>query len=395
MKRTIIFAGFLLLLVFPVFAKSGRPFADKGKLALASESTPSIYQSYWPFIQMIGLSATQTELNDRQTVMVFRRHYSEITSGSEVGIKNILPENPQRFKTFTASDGLAYKVPDIVSMSSLFGFLQNARDTQIDVRLHLLINQNTTPNYFFYKDYDTAKPLASPEEMNARLEWYVSTIIEYVINWQKYWSKARNVVSSIDVISEVFSDDGTLRSGASSMWARLYGDESFAVNAFVYATKYAGDHFELCYCDYSLDLPEKLNAVLNLVERIRDAGGRIDQIGITSHLAVDWPEYEPFFNSVKTLAEKDLKIFLQNLDFDSVEGRESEKAVCESYYSFLTECLKNSRYIYGISFRGFKKEPKQQFVDLCENPLFENDYSCNSAFYEVIRAAKDFSQTGR
>lgn len=392
MKRFLISAGFLLLLAFPVLAKSNKPLIEKGKLALASERTPSIYQSYWPYIQSIGLSATQTELNDKQTVMVFRRHYSEITSGSSVSIKNILPETPLRFKTFIASDGKNYKVPDIISMSALFGFLQDARDTQIDVRLHLLINQNTTPAYFFYEDYDTSKPLVSTAEMNARLEWYIRTIIEYVINWQDRWSKSRNVVSSIDVISEVFSDDGTLRSGASSMWARLYGDESFAVNAFVYATRYAGDLFELCYCDYSLDLPKKLNAVIGLVEKIRAAGGKIDQIGVTSHLAVDWPEYEPFFSSIKTLAGKDLKVFLQNLDFDGVEGRENERAICESYYNFLTKCLQNSPYIYGISFRGFKREPKQQFVDLCENPLFENDYSCNDAFYNVIKAAEDFAK---
>ena len=393
MKKIFIFAIFFSFLIFSngfLFAKSNKSSAEKNKMELFSKKTPSIYKSFLPHIQSVGLTTTKEELGDKQTVLAFRHHFNEITSGKEINIENILPKTPQRLKTFTASDGNTYKVPDLLDMSCIFALLQDARDSQIAVRLHLLINQTTTPTYFFYEDYDTAKNLVKKEEMNARLEWYIKTIIEYVINWQKHWSKTRNIVHSLDVISEIFSDDGTLKSGASSMWARLYGDETFAVNAFVYATKYGGENFELCYCDYSLDLQNKLNAVLALTEKIRSAGGKIDQIGITSHLATDWPNYDNFFNSIKLLSKNNLKVYIQNLDFSGIKGKNNEKAIFNAYYNFISRCLQNGAYIYGISFRGFKKEPSSPFVDLCETPLFESDYSIGSTFYAIIKASEDF-----
>ena len=180
-------------------------------------------------------------------------------------------------------------------------------DRTIMVRGHVLVWHSQTPEWFFHEDYDKTKPYVSAEEMDKRQEWYIREVLTHFTGED---SPYKDLFYGWDVVNEAVSDGtGTYRTdterpeedlladthGGNSSWWHVYQDESFIINAFKYANKYAPASLELYYNDYNECVPKKREGIVKLLEAVKaqegepGVGTRIDGMGMQGHYSADGP----------------------------------------------------------------------------------------------------------
>ena len=317
-------------------------------------------------------------------IKTVQKHFTELSSGTDLLPFRLLGKKPGKLSYFLASDGCRYEVPAKWNSQYLALFLDDAKKTGVQVRFHLLVCPEMSPEWFFFRGYDTASRLASKEEMTARIEWYVKTVTDFVADWEHEHNQGKTLVTSYDVASELFTDAGTLNKTPSNYLMKIFGDDSFAVHAFVYAAKCIPASVKLCYCDHSLFERKKAERIMEFIGSVRSSGrkSRVDEIGIISHLTTDWPERKAFFDACRNFSAVHLDVQIQQLDMAPDGGTDSGAA----YYDFMKACVQNAACIQGVSFRAVNACNETEFVDYMRAPLFSSDFSCTGNFDSVVEA---------
>ena len=89
--------------------------------------------------------------------------------------------------------------------------------------------------------------------------------------------------------NEVFQgDDGGLRTSEESKWMQNYGDDTYIVNDFTYARKYAPSGCKLYTNDFNEYIDKKTQNIIDMNKKLKEKG-IIDGIGIQSHLGIRFP----------------------------------------------------------------------------------------------------------
>lgn len=330
-------------------------------------------------------SGTQPEEKSSYFIRTVGKHFSELSSGAELLPAILLEKKTKKFSRFTASDGNSYEVPAKWNSQYLALFLEDAKKAGVQVRFHLLICPEMSPDWFFFHNYDTALRLAGKDEMLARLEWYIKTVADFIKDWEYEHNQGESLVTSCDVVSELFSDSGDLNRTPNNHLMKIFGDVSYAVQAFVFAASYFPDSVKLCYCDHSLFELKKAERVKEFIGSVRSAGGksRVDEIGIISHLTEDWPGRKAFFEACRNFSSFGMDVQIQQLDITA----RKRKDIGNAYYDFMQACIENSASIKGVSFRAVLVPDNPEFIDYMRSPLFTSNYSCTGNFNRVIEAA--------
>lgn len=166
--------------------------------------------------------------------------------------------------------------------------LEWSKENKMQVRGHTLVWHSQTPQWIFYEDFDTKKPLVDRDTMLARMESYIKQNFE-LLEELGYL----DMFYSYDVVNEAVEDNGALRN---SFWKTIIGDD-YIWHAFYYADKYAPEHVKLYYNDYNEQF--KTEHVVALAESLVDEDGRslIDGIGCQAHLYTG----DSIFKYMKTL----------------------------------------------------------------------------------------------
>lgn len=126
-----------------------------------------------------------------------KRHANSITLGNEMkpqflfGWWNSGDSKNQTMIDFKASNGKTIKVPSSLNNENLiYATLNVAKSMGVKMRGHVLVWHSQTPDDFFAENYlaeynsSQIKNLVSKEEMTARQEWYIKTVLECVANWE-------------------------------------------------------------------------------------------------------------------------------------------------------------------------------------------------------------------
>ena len=319
------------------------------------------------------------------------KHFTELSSGTELLPARLLKKKPGKLTRFIASDGYSYDVPARWNSKYLALFLDDAQKAGVQVRFHLLLCPEMSPDWFFFRGYDTSSRLADTYEMLARIEWYIKTVTAFIADWEQEHNQGKTLVSSYDVVSELFTDTGDMNRTPSNRLMKIFGDSSYALQAFAFASKYVPASVKLCYCDHSLFEKKKAGRVQEFIKAVKAAGRacRVDEIGIISHLTTDWPERRAFFDACRSFASLGLGVQIQQLDMAAPNRKDSGNA----YHDFMQACIRNADCIRGVSFRSIRASEETEFVDYMRSPLFSSDYSCTGNFDRVIEAA-GFSMAG-
>lgn len=136
-------------------------------------------------------------------------------------------------------------------------------------------------------------------EMKAFMKEHITTIV----------SRYKGRIDSWDVVNEALNDDGTLRK---SVFLNTLG-ESYLVDAFKLAAA-ADPKVDLYYNDYNNEQPAKREGTINLIKKIKAAGGKVDGVGIQGHWRLESPSLEEIEKSIVEYSALGLKVAFTELD---------------------------------------------------------------------------------
>ena len=340
-KLIIILFSTLILSLSCSFAASKN---EKKQKKWLDKSVPSIKETYEDIFDSFGIACEYApELSKPEVQKGLVKHANSVTMGNEFKPQFMTEwyggKAPSSFTKvdFTASNGLTIKVPAQLSgKKRLEDILEACSKNNLKLRGHVLTWHSQTSDDFFAEDYhakyngDMITNLVSEEEMTARHEWYIKTMMDYVADWEeKNGYAGRNtgehVLWAWDVVNEACADDAgktysgenqnwlrgstkdtknkSPQNGGGSRWFQVYGDDEFIINAFRFATAYAPADVVLCYNDYNEYMEWggdhgawKTSAILKLMDNVRNAEPkivngkpvkpRIDVMGMQAHVGI-------------------------------------------------------------------------------------------------------------
>ena len=136
-------------------------------------------------------------------------------------------------------------------------------------------------------------------EMKAFIKDHITTIV----------SKYKGRIDSWDVVNEALNEDGTLRK---SVFLNTLG-EQYLIDAFKLAAA-ADPKTDLYYNDYNNEEPAKREGTINLIKKIKAAGGKVDGVGIQAHWRLESPSLEEIEKSILAYSAIGVKVAFTELD---------------------------------------------------------------------------------
>lgn len=370
---------------------------------------PSLAKAYEPYFDYIGFATPLNGVLSNIDVLEGLEHQAScITMENEFKPDFIFAwTNPGSFKDFVASDGKSYKVPgNTPTFSNVKTILNYAKEYGLKMRGHVLVWHAQTPDWFFRENYGGKNAAFVDEDtMNARLEWYIKSVLEFIKEWEDKYNNGERIVITWDVVNEAASDGATATQWlrTDSNWWRIYKSDRFIVNAFRFANKYAPKDVLLAYNDYGCASFNKCGAILKIVDAIQaDPEARIDVVGMQSHIGMNTTitGNNSFETSVKRFLEKGVDVQITELDIGQDGQNYNSERLKKKYNEFFRMALNNRRTeekhgIRGITLWGIVDERSWIYRNngKVQHPLlFEKNYVCKPAFYGVLEAVEEASK---
>lgn len=333
-----------------------------------------------------GAAINSQTINDDRVMELVYRHFNAVTLENELKIDCMLGYSnavcPPGSLHEEELNGETITVPAIDHtradrmLDIILAHNEADPDNPVRVRGHVLVWHSQTPEWFFHEDYDASKDYVSKDEMNKRLEWYISSMLGYYTGKD---SKYHGLFYGWDVVNEAVSDaSGSYRTdteaGSDSLsdpvhsikssWWKVYQSNEFITNAFVYANRYADKDVELYYNDYNECNEKKMDGILELIEAVRNTpDARIDGFGMQGHYAVDMPGASDVKEAVLRYSETAGKVMFTEVDVKSnSDVSVSEEALKKEYdrqagyylklYDAMKEAEKEGARVAGITTWG-------------------------------------------
>lgn len=397
-----------------------------------NDSVPSLYETYKDYFEYVGLACEYDswsgvkELVKDDVCEGLKKHGNTITMGNEFKPDGFFGYmwngSGKTMVDFKASNGLTIKVPATLNFDTVDKCLSQCKKHGLQMRGHVLVWHSQTPDNFFAKDYEAQKSgeiitnLVSKEEMSARQEWYIKTVLEHVSKWEKENNGGKHIIWAWDVVNEAVADDASGSTWArgstagtkdkqpgnsGSRWYQVYKSEEFIVDAFRFANAYAPSDVKLCYNDYNEYMGNKTEGICKLIDAVlngeektvngKSVKPRIDAMGMQSHISVTWPGVQGYENAIKTYLKKGIDIHVT--EFDINEGGESNSADCYGEYFKMIKKYGKTCSEYGgnhikcVTLWGINNSTSWIYQKT-KYPLIFNNFKTTKAFWKVIEAAK-------
>lgn len=348
----------------------------------------NLKNTYGKTFGRVGTCFNATQLSDISAWKVIDEQYNSITLENEMKPDAILGNNSKTISIDEAK-ALGYVIPENYKEATVpeLNFRHTDRAIEfcvkhdLGLRGHTLVWHSQTPGWFFREGYDSKGELVTPEVMDARLEFYIRTVMGHV-----YDQENGELVYSWDVLNEYVHADG-------HGWKEVYGNEGlepgFARLAFEIADdvlKQYGlqDKVTLLYNDFNTY--SDTTGILKLVAFINANEKLCDGIGMQSHLKTSFPTASSYLYTVKKFLEEGYEVQITELDV----GNTNDLMQGLYYYDImkgLLEIKQNGGNITGITWWGL--------ADICswrgdEKPLmFKTMKTPKLAYYKVLDAYVD------
>ncbi len=363
---------------------------------------PPLKDALLPWFEYFGMSTIAPELKNSLIMQGLVRHGNSTTIGNEWKPDYILGKEPANIARFKARDGKTYDVPASLFFDVVDQTLALCRDNGLELRGHTLVWHSQTPKWFFRSAFKNNGELVDAATMSARQEWYIKTVLEHVTAWEEANNDGKRIVKHWDVVNEAVSDGANdmywLRSNGD--WYAIYKNDSYIVNAFVLANKYAPKDVRLVYNDYNSYQSAKTKGILKVVEAIKaNPQARIDAVGMQSHVKIDYPGVPAFKAAVEAFLATGLDVQITELDIHNVMRTEAAKQrladLYHDYFKMFIDLRKTPDRngiqgvtIWGISDAGTWLTSHHKITSY--PLLFDAWYNTKKAFDAVIEAGTNY-----
>ncbi len=372
------------------------------------KDVPALKDAYKDYFEYFGFAIPENQLKDKSLMEGASWQASSFTCENECKPDFIFNwTKPTSTVDFTAEDGKTYAVPQsLAGFVRLGQILTIARDNGMHMRGHVLVWHSQTPDWFFKTNYSSDEQMVDKATMTARQEWYIKSVLEFVKNWEELNNDDKRIITTWDVVNEACTDggwtDNPLRTA--SPWYQIYKDDTFIVNAFRFANRYAPKDVKLAYNDYSCYSAQKTKAICKVVQDIQAArDARIDIVGMQSHVSMSYPTLLDYEKALQAFFDLGVDVQVTEMEIAFGGRLVSQEILAERYKEYFELFLKNRKLpgkkgICGITLWGTRDEVSwirnnKDNMNKTQRPLlFEKDYECKPAFFSVLEAAQGYSE---
>ncbi|HTO02660.1 MAG TPA: endo-1,4-beta-xylanase [Opitutus sp.] len=231
---------------------------------------------------LIGCPVGVKDLDNPELLALILREFNCITVETE-----IMP-----FKLGADRDAFAFDQSDRV--------VEWVEKQGLPILGHMLVWDYRTPAWLFTDQEGTPLPRAQGLE---NLRYYIHKVMTHYKGRILAWN----------VVNEAISDEPgeNLRD---TLGRRSIGDD-YVEKAFQFAEE-ADPDVQLYYNDYNVILPDKREKTLRLIRSLKQAGRRVDAIGLQGHWLIDRPPAHLINEAVEAFAAEGLKVMITELDID-------------------------------------------------------------------------------
>ena len=313
----------------------------------------NLLNSYGETFGHIGTCINGRQFSDPAALAVLKENYNSITMENEMKPDAILGSSSTLISVDEAK-ALGYVIPANYkeSMVPQLNFyytdraLQFCVDNNMGLRGHTLVWHSQTPSWFFKEDYKRDGAFVSPEVMDARLEFFIRSVMGHV-----YDQENGSALYSWDVVNEYVH-------ATNVGWKEVYGEEGleagFVKKAFVIADDVLRQYgleedVSLLYNDFNT-YSETLQ-ILNLLEFVNADGKVCDGVGMQSHLTVDNPHVIKYITAMKKFLEAGYEVHITELDVGNTNDLYQAK-YCYDLMTKILELKKEGAAINGITWWG-------------------------------------------
>lgn len=220
-----------------------------------------------------ALSADQIEEKDQKVDSLIRKEFNAITAENIMKSMFVHPEKGKY--DFVLTDK----------------FISYGKKNKMFIHGHTLIWHSQLAPWM--------EKIKDSTEMKAFMKDHITTIV----------SKYKGKIDSWDVVNEALNEDGTLRK---SVFLNTLG-EQYLIDAFKLAAA-ADPKTDLYYNDYNNEEPAKRKGTINLIKKIKEAGGKVDGVGIQAHWRLESPSLEEIETSILEYSALGIKVAFTELD---------------------------------------------------------------------------------
>ncbi|MCR5600289.1 MAG: endo-1,4-beta-xylanase, partial [Ruminococcus sp.] len=317
----------------------------------------------------LGTSVSANEIGNSQAQQFIKKNYNSLTCENEM--------KPNDIVAGVSGDNVN------ISLRSADPILKFAEQNGIGVRGHTFVWYSQTPGSLFQENGKDV----SKDRMNKRLESMIkNTFSELKKNYPKLQ------VHSYDVCNELFvQDGGSMRPSYESGWARVYGDDSFVLNAFKYARTYAPSETKLYLNDFNEYITAKTNDLYNMAKKVMATGDYIDGIGMQSHLDSKYPSSSEYETALKKFASLGLDVQVTELDITNSTGTNDKL-----YPQIFQVLADNAKNISCVTLWGTTDERSWRYRENGGSPLPFSNYQPKAFYSDIInvldKAAAKYEQ---
>lgn len=275
-----------------------------------------------------GSNPSTSQLQDEKTLAFVKKHFNSITMENEMKPDAVLGSKVTMI-TKEEAQKLGYIIPDNYKETSvpklnfdrIDKILQTAYDNGLGLRGHTLLWHSQTPAWFFGIDYDADEDAVDEDTMDARIDFYVSTVMDHVMQKEKEIAGENGkIVYAWDVVNEYLHRGRAWSLNWTSVYGDMKGTPSYVKRAFERAyemlEKYdATDKVTLFYNDYDTYFEvEDLLALVNFInegEKAKICSG----IGMQSHVDIKRPKIEEYGAALEKFMAAGYEVQITELDF--------------------------------------------------------------------------------
>lgn len=223
-----------------------------------------------------------------------------ITGRDTTGVRIV----EEQFSTIVAEDCMKsvklLKAPGKYDFTLADKFVEFGASRGLPMTGHVLIWHSQLPKWFCH---DEKGALIAPELLRERMKEHIYTVAGRYKGRMLGW----------DVVNEAFEDDGSWRQ---TPFYEILGEE-YVYLAFQYANE-ADPDAELYYNDYNEWYPGRRDAIVKLINGLRERGLRIDAVGMQGHIIIDSPPIEEFRKAIDVYAAAGVKIVITELEMSAL-----------------------------------------------------------------------------
>jgi len=350
----------------------------------------TLLNTYGTTFEHMGTCVTLNHLTNSNAKTLLKTHYNSITMENEMKPDYILG-GKAKLITKEEAQALGYVIPENYAdeMVPTLNFYATDRalnfcaENNLGLRGHTLVWHSQTPTWFFRENFDSNGAFVAPEVMDARLEFYVRSVIGYVCEHEN-----GSVLYSWDVVNEYLHAEN-------SGWEAVYGYEGvtpgFVKKAFMFADDVlrqygVRDEVSLLYNDFgTYSIVVQITKLLSFINE-DGAQSYCDGVGMQSHVGPSDPPVIKYKMAVEDFLEAGYEVHITELDVGAKIAMYQD-----TYYYDLMKALLELKVaggnIHGITYWGladmysWKKENKPLLFTTLTTP--------KSCYYKVLEAYVD------